>query len=90
MSRDIIKYGPAALAALIRELDEPVLFDAAALLAATEWRETLAANLATAGALCQAFADGYAAGYHAGDRPWPPSGDWHPNCDGEPAPGWAR
>jgi len=41
---------------------------------------TLAANLATAGALCEAFEAGYAAGYHAGDRPWPPSGDWRPGC----------
>ena len=89
MSRDVIKYGPATLAALERELDEPVLFDAATLLAASAWRETLAANLATAGALCRAYLSGVnaAASWLSGQLDG--QNAWEPGC-GRPMPGWDR
>lgn len=86
-TRDVIKYGPATLAALERELAEPVLYDAATLLAATEWRETLAANLATAGgcALAWRLHRDFARSWERGDCE-----AWCPNLDGQPAPGWER
>jgi hypothetical protein len=65
-----------------------VLFDAATLLAATEWRETLAANLASAGALCVAWrlSAEYARDLLMRQR----FDQWRPNLDGRPAPGWER
>ena len=65
------------------ELDEPVLYDAATLLAASAWRETLGANLATAGALCRAY--WYGRDYIRWDSAerW----SWRPGC-GRPMPGW--
>jgi hypothetical protein len=86
-TRDVIKYGPATLAALERELDEPVLFDAHALIAATEWRETLAANLATAAgcALAWRLRRDFGSSWEHGD-----CDAWCPNLDGVAAPGWER
>ena len=88
MSRDVIKYGPATLAALERELNEPVLFDAAALLAATAWRETLAANLATAGALELAYLAGEFSGRWQFDQLSLGPEPWSANASGRPMPGW--
>ena len=45
-------------------------YDAATLIAATAWRETLAANLAVGGALCAAYWQ------HGDRRRW----DWRPGC----------
>lgn len=39
------------------------VYDAATLIAATAWRETLAANLAAGGALCASFYEGFSAGF---------------------------
>lgn len=58
----------------------PRLHDAAALIAASAWRETLASNLATAGALCAADRMGY-------DRCSQLDARWRPGC-GRPMPGW--
>jgi hypothetical protein len=74
VSRDVIKYG---------------LFDAAALLAATEWRETLAANLATAGALCRAYLSGVYAASSWLSGQLDGQNAWQPGC-GRPMPGWKR
>ena len=62
-----------------------VLFDAAALLAASAWRETLAANLATAGALELAFKMGcrWERSWDCGEQ----DETWFPGC-GRPMPGW--
>jgi hypothetical protein len=54
--------------------------DAATLIAATAWRETLAANLAVGGALWAA---------HTGIDDTDGGGKWWPGC-GRSAPGWAR
>ena len=67
------------------------VFDAAALLAASAWRKTLAANLATAGALELARRTG---GPHRVWRDAQMEGNdydepWRPGC-GRPAPGWER
>ena len=87
MSNNVIKYGPSTLARLVAELDEPHTYDAATLIAASAWRETLAANLATAGALCRAFQ----AGIYAAASWWSGQLDsqrvWEPGC-GRPMPGW--
>lgn len=85
MSRDVIKYGPATLAALIRELDQPVLYDAATLLAASAWRETLARNLRDAAgcALAWRLRRDFGDSWERGD-----CAAWCPNLDGKPAPGW--
>jgi hypothetical protein len=49
---------------------------------------TLAANLATAGALCHSHWLGNASvwGHDCEDS----EEAWFPNCDGKPAPGWDR
>jgi hypothetical protein len=57
-----------------------LVMDAATLIAATAWRETLAANLAVAGALWAA---------HTGIDDPDGGGKWWPGM-GRPAPGWER
>lgn len=52
----------------------------------------LAANLATAGALCHTWFDAYATGWHDGRNDpemecLKPRGSWFPGC-GRPMPGW--
>ena len=101
MGNNVIKYGPDVLAALIRELDEPItsaftnpapieralVMDAAALIAATAWRETLARNLrdAAGAALAWRLHRDFELSWRAGDCE-----AWCPNLDGERAPGWER
>jgi hypothetical protein len=86
-TRDAITYGPATLAALIRELDEPVLYDAATLLAASAWRETIARNLRDAAgcALAWRLRRDFEWNWKHGDCE-----AWCPNLDGVRAPGWER
>jgi hypothetical protein len=88
VSRDVIKYGPATLATLEREMDEPVLFDAATLLAASAWRETLARNLRDAAGCALAWRHATHWARELMERGAPYA--WRPNCDGKPAPGWER
>ena len=101
MGSNVIKYGPDVLAALIRELDEVItnpitnpapighalVMDAAALIAATAWRETLARNLrdAAGAALAWRLHRDFEWSWRHGD-----ADAWCPNLDGEPAPGWER
>ena len=98
MGSNVIKYGPATLARLVAELEEPItnpianpitnpapiehglVMDAATLIAATAWRETLAANLAVGGAMWAA---------HTGIDDPDGGGKWWPGL-GRPAPGWER
>ena len=94
MGSNVIKYGPDVLAALIRELDEVItnpitnpapigrglVMDAATLIAATAWRETLARNLRDAAGLWLA---------HTGIDDPDGGGKWWPGM-GKPAPGWER
>ena len=86
MSRDVIKNGPATLHALELELDEPVLFDASALLAATEWRETLARNLRDAAGCALAWRHATHWARELMERGAPYA--WRPNLVGVAAPGW--
>lgn len=108
MGSNVIKYGPATLARLVAELDEPITsaftnpapighalvmdrrvhtYDAAALIAATAWRETLARNLrdAAGAALAWRLHRDFELSWRHGDCE-----AWCPNLDGERAPGWER